>query len=270
MADRRPWAHLNSMRYEKGRPITENVTTAAGSAPGAAVGSTRTLLTCGIVAGPLFIVVVVLQMLTRDGFDISRHPASMLSNGDQGWIQIANFAVSGLLFVACAIALHRVLGPAAGRGGTWGPRLVGVVGAGMVAAAVFSADPADGFPPGTPAGPPTTISWHGLVHFFVSMVTFLALIAACFAFAMRFAAAGRRGWAAFSTVTGALFLATWIALFALQGARAANVAFAVAIALALAWTSLLAAHHLTDPARSTSRTSQSGRRQRARNWATDG
>jgi hypothetical protein len=155
--------------------MTENLTTAAGRAHGAAVGSTRTLLTCGVVAGPLYIVVVVLQMLTRDGFDISRHPASMLSNGDQGWIQIANFVVSGLLFVACAIGMHRVLGPAAGRGGTWGPRLVGVFGAGMVAAAIFSADPADGFPPGTPAGPPPNISWHGIVHFFVAGVAFLAL-----------------------------------------------------------------------------------------------
>src|SRR5687768_11673890 len=104
--------------------MTENVTTA----PGIATGLTRTLLTCGVVAGPLYIVVVVLQMLTRDGFDISRHPASMLSNGEQGWIQIATFAVSGLLFVACAIGLRRVLSPAAGRGGAWGPRLVGVFG----------------------------------------------------------------------------------------------------------------------------------------------
>jgi uncharacterized membrane protein YhaH (DUF805 family) len=217
------------------------------TAPGAAVGSTRTLLTCGVVAGPLYIVVVVLQMLTRDGFDISRHPASMLSNGDLGWIQITNFAVSGLLFLAGAIGLRRVLGPAAGRGGTWGPRLIGVFGAGIVAAAVFSADPADGFPPGTPTGPPTTMSWHGAVHFLVAGVAFLALIAACFVFVRRFAAAGRRGWATFSAVTGALFLATWLSIFASQGARPANVAFAIAIAIALAWTSLLAAHHLTRP-----------------------
>jgi hypothetical protein len=31
------------------------------------------LLACGVVAGPLFIVVGVLQMLTRDGFDPGRH-----------------------------------------------------------------------------------------------------------------------------------------------------------------------------------------------------
>jgi uncharacterized protein DUF998 len=214
--------------------MSENVT--AGRAPVAA--STRTLLTCGVIAGPLYIAVVALQMLTRDGFDISRHPASMLSNGDQGWIQIADFAVSGLLFAACAAGLRRAPGP--GGGGTWGPRLFGVFGAGMVAASVFSADPADGFPPGTPAGPPTTMSWHGGVHFLVAGIAFLALIAACFVFARRFAAAGLRGWSVFSRVTGALFLAGWMSIFALAGSRVANVAFALAIALVLVWTSLVA------------------------------
>ena len=222
--------------------MTRDVSTAVDKTPRAA-GSTSALLTCGIVAGPLYIVVVVLQMLTRDGFDISRHPASMLSNGDQGWIQIANFAVSGLLFVAGAIGLHRVLGPAAGRGGIWGPRLIGVFGAGMVAAAVFSADPADGFPPGTPIGAPTMMSWHAAMHFLVAGIAFLALAAACFLFARRFRTARRRGWAAFSGVTGAAFLAGWSSIFALQGSRAASVAFALAIALTLTWTSLLAAHH---------------------------
>lgn len=109
--------------------------------------------------------------------------------------------------------------------------------------AYFSADPADGFPPGTPKGPPTAMSWHAAVHLLVAGIAFLALVAACFVFARRFAAARRTGWAAFSGVTGAAFLATWSLIFALQGSRPANVAFAVAIALALAWASLLAAHH---------------------------
>ncbi|MEV4116183.1 DUF998 domain-containing protein [Nonomuraea sp. NPDC049695] len=225
--------------------MTKNTTTAADTAPAAADGSTRTLLICGIIAGPLYIVVVAVQMLTRSGFDIGRYPASILSNGDLGWIQIGNFLVSGLLFVACAIGLHRVLGPASGWGGTWGPRLIGILGAGMTAGAVFSADPVDGFPPGTPLGAPTSISWHGLMHVLVAGVAFIALIAACFVFARRFAAARRYGWAAFGRVTGALFLATWISIFVLPGARPANVAFAIAIALALTWTSLLALHHLT-------------------------
>ncbi|MDP4504000.1 hypothetical protein [Nonomuraea turcica] len=43
--------------------MTENLTTTAAG------GATRTLLICGIVAGPLHIVVVLLQLLTRDGFE---------------------------------------------------------------------------------------------------------------------------------------------------------------------------------------------------------
>ncbi|MEZ7125775.1 DUF998 domain-containing protein [Nonomuraea sp. AD125B] len=209
----------------------------------AAGGTTRRLLTCGVVAGPLYIIAVLLQILTRDGFDISRYPASMLSNGDQGWIQIANFAVSGLLFVAGAAGLHRARGPV-GWDSTWGPRLVGVFGAGMIAAACFSADPADGFPPGTPVGPPTSMSTQGMLHLLVSGVAFLALIAACLAFGRRFAAAGRRGWAALSMVTGALFVTAWVSIFVVQGSRVANVAFALAIALVMAWVSLLAEYRL--------------------------
>ncbi|MEN3616149.1 DUF998 domain-containing protein [Plantactinospora sp. ZYX-F-223] len=222
--------------------MTGTVSAEPGRVPGTVVGSTRALLACGVVAGPLYIVLVVLQMLTRDGFDIGRHPASLLSNGAQGWIQIVNFAVTGLLFVAYAIGLRRLREPGAGR--AWVPRLVGVFGAGMVGAALFSADPVDGFPPGTPTGPPTSVSWHGMLHFLVAGVAFLALIAACFGFARRFASAGRRGWAVFSATTGGLFLAGWMSIFVLAGSRPANVAFAVAIGLVLTWTSLLAAHHL--------------------------
>ena len=69
------------------------------------------LLTAGIVAGPLFLVLWALQAFTRDGFDPGRHPISLLSLGDLGWIQIANFVVTGALFVACAVGLRRVLHP---------------------------------------------------------------------------------------------------------------------------------------------------------------
>ena len=52
---------------------------------------TETLLRCGIAAGPLYILVGLGQILTREGFDMRRHPLSLLSNGELGWIQIANF-----------------------------------------------------------------------------------------------------------------------------------------------------------------------------------
>jgi hypothetical protein len=97
--------------------------------PVAATTQTTRLLACGILAGPLFLAVWLLQALTRDGFDPSRHPLSLLSLGELGWIQIANFVVTGLLYVACAVGMWRVLHP--GRSGTWGPVLVGGFGVGL-------------------------------------------------------------------------------------------------------------------------------------------
>ena len=130
-------------------------TAAAAGTPSAAFATiarpTRALLACGVVAGPLFLVAGLAQALTRDGFDLTRHALSLLSNGHLGWIQIGNFLVSGLLTITCAVGMRRVLGR--GPGGTWGPRLVGIFGTSLVCAGVFRADAADGFPPGTPPGP---------------------------------------------------------------------------------------------------------------------
>lgn len=99
---------------------------------------------CGLIAGPLYVGVSLAQALTRDGFDPTRHAWSLLGNGDLGWIQILNLLTTGALTIACAVGIRRVL--RGQRGGTWGPILIGVYGAGMMAAGVFTADPADGFP----------------------------------------------------------------------------------------------------------------------------
>jgi hypothetical protein len=138
-----------------------------------------------VVAGPLFIVVALLQAFTRPGFELARHPLSLLSLGDLGWIQIANFVIIGLMLTAAAAGMRRVLH--AGPGKAWGPWLIGAFGVSLVAGGVFVADPAFGFPPGTPDGAPDQLSWHGTLHAVAPVVGFLSLIAACFVFARRFA-----------------------------------------------------------------------------------
>ena len=70
---------------------------------------TKRLLTCGIVAGPLYIILGLIQMAIRPGFDITRHSLSLLANGDLGWIQILNFLVTGILLIAGAIGMKRAL-----------------------------------------------------------------------------------------------------------------------------------------------------------------
>jgi hypothetical protein len=165
---------------------------------------TKSLLGYGVIAGPLYIVVVLAQALLRPGFDLMRDDASLLSNGSLGWIQIANFAVTGAMVIACAIGIHRALKD--GRAATWAPRLLALYGLGLVAAGVFVADPMNGFPPGAPAGRPASMTLHGTLHIAAAGIAFLCLIAACFVLARRFAALVQRRWAIFSRVTGVLFL----------------------------------------------------------------
>jgi len=170
---------------------------AARPVPRAAVtAATDRLLLCGVVAGPLFIVAATAHALLRPGFDVVHHPLSLLSTGGLGWIQIATFVVSGLLFLACAVGLRRVL--RGSRGGTWGPWLIGVFAVLVVAGGVFVADPALGFPPGTPPGRPAEFSWHGILHAIAPVAAFAALSAAGLVFARRAAVLGQGGWAVVS------------------------------------------------------------------------
>jgi len=69
---------------------------AAPAAPAAEAGrgtrrGTGRLLTAGALAAPLFAGSVVAQAATRDGYDITRHPASVLANGSLGFVQVATF-----------------------------------------------------------------------------------------------------------------------------------------------------------------------------------
>lgn len=185
-------------------------TTTPGAAQETSAVPPRTarLLTCGIVAGPLFLVVWALQAFTRDGFDPSRHPISLLSLGDLGWVQIANFVVTGSLFVVCAVGMRRALHP--GPGGVWGPRLVGALGAGLVVAGVFLTDAGAGFPAGAPAGAPD-MTWHGALHELGYIIVMLSWTAACFVLRRRFAALGERGTARLCvlSVAAVLLLSAW-------------------------------------------------------------
>jgi hypothetical protein len=161
---------------------------------------TRTLLGGGAAASPIFIAVAMVQAATRTGFDPVEHPLSLLSVGDLGWIQIANFVLSGLLFLAAAVGMRRVLSP--GPASIWGPRLIGAFGAALIVGGVFVSDPGLGFPPGTPQGVPDELSWHAMVHAGAPVVGFMALSLACFVFARRSLRLGERRWAVWSIFTG--------------------------------------------------------------------
>jgi hypothetical membrane protein len=202
------------------------------------VAVTRSLLGYGILAGPVYVVVSVTQALLREGFDPTRHQWSLLSTGSYGWIQVANFIVAGLMCVAGAAGLGRALTP--GRASRWAPRLVATYGFGLVAAGIFRADPALGFPPGTPDSG-TAVSWHGMLHFVAGGIGFTAIAVACLLIGRRYAAEGRTGFAWFSRLTGVAFFAGFAMIASGGGARGATIIFTAIVVLLWTWLSAVAA-----------------------------
>ncbi|GAA3252470.1 DUF998 domain-containing protein [Dactylosporangium siamense] len=185
--------------------MTVTTSTAPISTAPTSTASTR-LVAAAVLAAPVFTVAAVVQAATRDGYDITRHPVSMLALGGLGWVQTTSFVVTGLLSVAGAAGARRVL--QGGRGRTWGPILLALIGVGLLIAAVFRMDASDGFPLGTPAGRLTTMSGHMILHNVGGSLSFFSMIALCFVLAARFgsaAQAGRRGWAGSGRVAGVLF-----------------------------------------------------------------
>ena len=169
---------------------------------------TRWLLAGGVVGPLLFIVVFLVEGATRPGYSVWRNFVSELALSDQGWEQIANFIVCGLLCVTFAIGLRRTW--RTGKASVWGPLLMALFGLSLVVAGVFVTDPARGYPPGAPlkGGPQT---WHGAIHGTNALVAFGVLTAACFVLARRFGLQPEtRGWATYSRVTGVFVLALFV------------------------------------------------------------
>jgi Protein of unknown function (DUF998) len=163
---------------------------------------TGTLLLCGAIAGPLFLLTVLIQDYTRPGFNPRLVPLSYLSLGDWGWVQIGNFVLAGVLNLLFAAGLWRRLHP--GRAGTWGPLLIGGYGLGLMAAGVFLADPANGFPPGVPAA--TALSWHAAMHDLAGSFVFAMLAAALGVFARFFLERKERWWACYCLSSAVLLI----------------------------------------------------------------
>jgi Protein of unknown function (DUF998) len=196
--------------------------------------NTKRLMLGGVVGGPLFVVVGLAQALTRHGFDLTKQALSLLTLGSAGWIQTANFLVTGALALACATGMRRVL---VGRpGGTWAPRLLYVYGAGLIVGGLFHPDAGDGFPPGTPRGQSVVRTWHGALHQTGGSLAFLALIGACFVLARYYRSCGEVARARTSRVVGALFIACLMG----SAAPGGSLTLFIGVTVAMLWLAIVA------------------------------
>jgi len=223
--------------------LSGNDHTAVSGTQTAPKSKTRHLVVCGVVAGPLYLLVALAQALSRPGFDVIHDDVSLLSNGALGWIQIANFILTGILVIAFAVGLREAL--AGGRGRTWAPILMIVYGVGLIGAGVFVADPMNGFPVG--ASQPTHITMRGLMHAVSGGMGFIGLMSACIVVARRFRSVGREGLSYFSAVTGIVFFLAFAGIASGSSSATVVLAFWCAVILSWAWTASLAITALHRP-----------------------
>lgn len=179
----------------------------------------------GVVAGPLFVILVVVQALSHDSFNMADHPLSLLALGEQGWIQTANFIACGAAFVASAVVEKRTTN----RLTVWTTRLIVVSGTAFIVAGVARADPWQGYP----VGADESTTWHGVIHNGAAAVAGLALLAATITTARHAKQNHNTSKAVISVAIGAIY-------FALSTIGSATSDFRIALAagaLIWCWTS---------------------------------
>ena len=169
---------------------------------------TRFLIAGGAIGPLLFIIVLLIEGATRPGYSAWHNYGSSLSLSNQGWMQIANFLVCGLLTLGFAMGLRQVLHT--GKGSVWGPILIGVFSVALIVAGLFVTDPSLGYPKGTHSNGAQTL--HGTIHGVAGLIAFSSIAIASFVMARRFAGdPDWKGWALYSIVTGVLVIGFFIA-----------------------------------------------------------
>ncbi len=203
------------------------------------VQNTSFLLRCGIVGPLLFIVIFLVEGLTRPDYSPIRNMVSELSLSDWGWQQIANFLMCGTLMLAFWAGLQRV------HTSRWAARFLAVTAVGMLAAGVFVCDPGLAYPAGAPDGLPlATGSWHGQLHAIAGALVFFSLPIAIGFMAAQFARTGNRGWFVYSIASLVIGFAGFVAsnVSAMHGGPA-GLFQRVAIISYFVWMALLARHY---------------------------
>jgi hypothetical membrane protein len=170
--------------------------------------TTRLLLWSGAIGPLLFAVIFLIEGAFRADYNPWRTTISTLSLSDDGWMQVANFHLFGLLTLCFAVGLKRVF--STGVASSAGPILFAIVGVGLILAGIFVTDPCLGYPASSPVNLPESL--HGTIHNLAALAVFLTLPVTCFVMGRRFAGdPAWRVWSTISMIAGSLVLIffTW-------------------------------------------------------------
>jgi hypothetical protein len=202
-------------------------------APGfdGAAAVTRSLLGYGVIAGGFYVLVGVVLALSTAGFELARHPLSLLMLGEHGWVQRVNLLLTGAMTLAAALGILRAL--AGWRAARRAAGLVGLYGVSLWSAAAFPPDPMEGFPPGT--APVAELSASGLGHLLAGAVGFVAISAAAALLGGWFRDRGRMRAAVGSRVAAAVVVVGFLAGAALATTAAGTALLWLAVLVGWAW-----------------------------------
>jgi hypothetical membrane protein len=216
------------------------------STPADSLAPMKKLLYAGVVGPLLFIVVFIIEGLTRPGYSAWRLYVSQLATGPGGWVQVVNFLVCGTLVLVYAIGLRMATRSIAA------PILLGLFGVALLVAGTFSTDPALGYP----VGAAVVHTSHGMIHGFAGLAAFSTLPATAFVMAAWFARhEPRRRWFWYSLAVGIVMIITFIVstiVSSMDGAGTlpnAPTGFFQRIAIITGWTwmSMVALHLIRAP-----------------------
>lgn len=215
-------------------------------------------LAAGVAAGPLFIAAFTALGAARSGYDWRRHPVSSLACGRRGWLQRANFIVTGVLYGAAARGLWRV--PDRGVECRAVPALVGAAGVGLIGSGLFVTDPVAGFPPEI-AGQgeteqPRVISAvpsrEGILHNVSAIPIFVGIPAAGLVSAFAAARQHDHRWAGYSAASSLTMAGSFVLFSAALGGSARLVGRGglfqrLSIASGFGWVTVLSLRTLRSP-----------------------
>jgi Protein of unknown function (DUF998) len=192
-----------SNRHSPGTAVRQRLgSVSAMSAGQSAALVVPTEIACGVAAGPLFVSGFMVIGARRAGYDWRRHAVSSLARGRGGWLQRANFVLTGTLYCIAANGVAR------SPKQTAGPRVVSAlifgVGGGLIGSGLFVTDPVAGFRPASrdhddPESTPSIARTRsGRLHNLCAIPIFAGIPVAALICATSAARRGEYRWASYS------------------------------------------------------------------------